>query len=376
MNPSGVFEAEVWVDKLALILPKLSKAQVPYLEEYWKHRPRTRCFVNDKDVTPYPLDDIRTVYAEARHSRKAGKEAHYGPLLELLDSTRHILLSHPELDHVAVAGRTIGENDFYLMILNSGMTTYARDLIAGLMARAAEVPEDGFRVAARELNTLLVPAMKADKGSVLGDVERGYHALLFYGLTLTERVDFAEGISILPIEDLQGFVDRKVVEELAPLGAQFHKWRSVGALVLPFRWRPELKRMWNINDPPVRPPDKFIMDAQIFLNLITMSHQEPVMPLAVIQNCIHGSAARLLGRDKYEMEVSEKWPVGDVNGFAECPKLDMEALKEALVGFRNRKSENYRKMEPFAFRLANAMRRDGWYATSDKVIDLAIVRWS
>ena len=114
------------------------------------------------------------------------------------------------------------------------------------------------------------------------------------------------------------------------------------------------------------------MDAQIFLNLITVSHQERVMPLAVILNCIHGSAARLLGREKYEMEVSEKWPVGDVNGFAECPKLDMEALKEALVGFRNRKSENYRKMEPSAFRLINAMRRDGWYEISDKVLDLAI----
>ncbi|MXY91690.1 MAG: hypothetical protein F4Y89_14290 [Gammaproteobacteria bacterium] len=123
-----MFDAEVWVDRLALILPKLSKAQVPYLEEYWKHRPRTRRIVNDKDVTPYPLDDVRMVYAEARHSRKAGKEAQYRPLLELLDSTRHILLSHPVLDRVAVAGRTIGENDFCLAILKSGTTTYARDL--------------------------------------------------------------------------------------------------------------------------------------------------------------------------------------------------------------------------------------------------------
>ncbi|MXX06210.1 MAG: hypothetical protein F4234_03435 [Gammaproteobacteria bacterium] len=128
MNSTGVFDAEVWVDRLALILPKLSKAQVPYLEEYWKHRPRTRRIVNDKDVTPYPLDDVRMVYAEARHSRKAGKEAQYRPLLELLDSTRHILLSHPVLDRVAVAGRTIGENDFCLAILKSGTTTYARDL--------------------------------------------------------------------------------------------------------------------------------------------------------------------------------------------------------------------------------------------------------
>lgn len=299
-------------------------------------------------------------------------EAHYRPLLELLDTTRHILLSHPELDRVAVAGRTIGENDFCMSILNSGTTIYARDLIAGLMARAAEVSEDGFRVAARELNALLLPAINVDTARVLGDLEMGYHALLFHGLTLTKRIDFEEGISMLPIADLQGFIDREFVEELAPIGTGFHKWRSVGALVKPFRWRPKLKRRWSFNEPTVSSPENFIRDAQRLLNLITVSHQAPVIPLAVVLNCIHGSAARLLSREKYETGISEKWSVDGFDGFAECPKLKVEALKEALEGFRNRKNENYRKMEPIVFRLTSAMRRKGWYEISDKVLDLAI----
>lgn len=372
IRASGLFDVEAWIDRLSTVLPKLRQAQAPYLEEYWCHRPRTRRIVNDKDVTPYPLDDVRTVYANASHSRRAGMEAHYRPLLELLDSTRHILLSHPELDRVAVAGRTIGENDFYMEILNSGMITYARDLIAGLMARAAEVSEDGFRVAAKELNALLVPAINVDTASVLGDLEMGYHALLFHGLTLTKRIDFQEGISMLPIADLQGYIDRELVEELAPTGAGFHKFRSVGTFVLPFRWRPNLKRRGSFNDPAIPSPDNFIRDAQIFLNLVTVSHQAPVTPLAVVRNCIHGSAARLLGRENHGTEVSERWPVGGFDGFTDCPKLKVEALKEALEGFRNRRSKNYRKMDPFVFRLTNALRRDGWYEISDKVLDLAI----
>ena len=69
-------------------------------------------------------------------------------LRSVLDPTRHILLSHPELERAAVAGRTVGENNFWLQLLDSGTSISAGDLIAGLMARAAEIPRDRFRVAA------------------------------------------------------------------------------------------------------------------------------------------------------------------------------------------------------------------------------------
>ena len=59
----------------------------------------------------------------------------------------------------------------------------------------------------------------------------GYHAVLFYGLTLTERVDVTDGITLLPFEQLRAFVDNRLVEELAPPGGGFHDWRSIGAAV-------------------------------------------------------------------------------------------------------------------------------------------------
>ena len=372
MNSSDLFDNEIWVDRLSKALLELKKVQEPYLQTYWQYRPRKHIIRNGKDETRFPLDDLRMVFAEALHGRKAGNEAQYEPLLALLDSTRHILLSHPKLERVAVAGRIIGENDFYMRILNFGVTIYARDLAAGLMARAAEVSGNGYETAARELNAFLLPITDVGAARVLGDLDNGCNILLFSGLFLTEQIDFEEGISMLPIEKIWRFVDRDLVEELAPLGAGIHGWRSIGALIKPFRWRPIFKRRGSTNEPVILPPDQFILDAQRFLNLIAVSHEAPVMPLAVILNCIDGSAARLFGQEKFGLGVSQKWAVGAFDSFAEIPELNAAALGEALGGFRNRKSANYRKMAPFVVRLANALRRDGQYVVSDKVMDVAI----
>ena len=57
-----VFDAEDWIDRLATSLPRLAKAQEPYLEHYWRHHPRTHRIVDGRDVTPFPLDDVRMVY--------------------------------------------------------------------------------------------------------------------------------------------------------------------------------------------------------------------------------------------------------------------------------------------------------------------------
>ena len=60
--------------------------------------------------------------------------------------------------------------------------------------------------------------------------------MLFYGLTVAERVEVQEGMALLPYEEVRRFVDGDLVEELAPRAAGFHGWRSVRAVVRPFRW--------------------------------------------------------------------------------------------------------------------------------------------
>ena len=108
------FDAEDWIDRLATSLPLLAKAQESYLEHYWRHYPRTLRIVDGRDVTPFPLDDVRMVYSMVRYSRRLGEEAQYASLRKLLDPVRHSLLAHPTLQRVAVTGRLIGDNDFWM----------------------------------------------------------------------------------------------------------------------------------------------------------------------------------------------------------------------------------------------------------------------
>lgn len=232
------FNTADWIDRLAAVLPALETAHEPFLQAHWQHNPRRLIDFNGRDVTPFPLDDLRMVYAGARHSRTFGTEAEHAPLRPVLDAARHALLAHPTLERVAVTGRLIGDNDFWMQLLDSGRSISAGDLIAGLIARSAELSGDPFRTAVRELNAFLSPAGDSEAAGVLGNLDEACDALLFHGLVVTERIEVADGMALIPIAELQRFVDWQDVRELGPRGAEFHDWRSVGAVVRPFRCRP------------------------------------------------------------------------------------------------------------------------------------------
>ena len=369
---SKAFDYRGWIDWLAGALSTLAKEQEPYLQMYWQHNPRERVIVDGKEETPFPLDDVRMVYARARHSGTVDGAARYESLRAVLDPARHALLSHPKLERVAVIGRPVGENDFWMRILNSGTSVSAGDLIAGLMARAAELPGDGFRAAAGELNALLSPVGDGEAAGVLANLDEGCDALLFWGLTVTERIDVEDSMAILPFREVRRFVGPELVEELAPSHSGFHGWRSVGAVVRAFRWRPVFRRKGGVNEPMRDPEEPFFPAAQTLLDLLAVNHSAPVLPLGAISDCIDRSAARLLGRERHDPGMHQKWPTHGFDGFADCPVLRPEALDEAREAFSNRESTRYRRMAPFVVQLAEALGRNGRLAPHEKIVDVAI----
>ena len=180
-------------------------------------------------------------------------EAHYAPLRTVLDPVRHALLAHPTLERVAVAGRLIGDNHFSMEISGSGGDIYAGVLIAGLMARAAELSDDCIRRPLCELNAFLSSVGDGAAADALGGLDEGCDLFLFYGLALSGRIEVADGMVLLPYGEVLRFVDEETVREFAPSGAGFHGWRAVGAAARPFRWRPEFRRRGSVNG-PVGPP--------------------------------------------------------------------------------------------------------------------------
>ena len=365
------FDVEAWIERLAQLLPPLAQTQGPFLREYQERYARVIDMTDGKPPR-FPLEDLRLVYDEVRDSRPWGLEAHYSSLRAVLNPVRHALLGHPTLERVAVTGRLIGDNRFSMEILGSGGDIYAGTLIAGLMARAAELPEDGFRTALRELNAFLLPSGNGAAGDALGSLDVACDMFLFYGLCLSERIEVEDGMVLLPYKEVLRCVDQEIVEKFAPSGAGFHGWRAVGAVARPFRWRPEFRRRGRLNGPLGPPPPPFFPDAAALLDLLAVSHATRIAPLATLSNRIDGSARRLLGREEQSPGLYQSWSAEGFSGFDECPAISREALAVALEAFRNRESPRYKRMAPIVTRLSEALARSGRFALHDKVVDVSI----
>ncbi len=240
------------------------------------------------------------------------------------------------------------------------------------MARAAELPEDGFRTALRELNAFLSPVSEGAASDTLGDLNEGCDVLLFYGFILSERIEVEDGMVLLPYAELLRFVDEETVRDFAPSGAGFHGWRAVGAVARPFRWRPEFRRRGGGISEPMPLPEPFFPDAAAFLDLLAVSHAAPVVPLAALSGRIDQAAGRLLGREGQSPGIYQSWPVQGADGFADYPALSAEALDDAQNVFENRESAQYRRLEHIVSRLAQALARNGRFAIHDKVLDVSI----
>ena len=299
-----------------------------------------------------------------------GARKHYAPLLEALDPARHILLSHPAL--AQVVSPIIGKDNFWMQILNTGGLTCPTDLIAGLFARAHELSNDRFRQAASEMKALLNPGVERGPAPLPGGLDVGYNMTLFYGLTVTEIADVGEGIAILPYEDVRPFVDDNLIHELAPDGAGFHRWRSVGAVVRRFRWKPLFSRSGYELEPVLQNPKSFFRDARTLLDLLAVAHEAPVVPLAESSYCINRSTARLLGRDGHGPGASWRNPAKNIDGFEECPELAIEPLAEAREAFDSRESQQYNWLAPVVGWLAEALGRTGRFAAELRVVEVAI----
>ena len=369
---AGEFATGNWIDRLAWALPGLAKAQEPYLREYRKNNPRVHSKLGWRDDNPpaFPLDDLCDIYAMAHLGKGFGHEEHYTPLRAVLNPVRNILRSHPTLERVM--SQIIGRDDFWIQIIGSGGWTSLTDLIGGLMARANELPGDGFRAAASELNGFLVAAGEDKIAGVPGDLDVGYDVVLFHGLSLREKFEIGDGMTIIPFEQARAFVDGSVLEDVTPTVIKYNDWQSVGAVVKPFRWKPEFRRMGDEGGPELDRPGPFFREAQNFLDLLAVAHGVPVLCLMSIRHCISLSACRLLGRPHGHGGIYRGRSAHLFDQFSRSPELLIGGFTEARTAFEKRKSERYERVAPVIGRLAEALARGGQFAAEDKVLDVAI----
>ena len=374
----AAYSADDWIDRLASALRILAKEQEPWLQKFYEETAYVHVMSEGSNTISSEslLDHLRRSYAIARHGGKIfGEKEHYSAVRKLLDPARHMLRSHPTLERVM--SLIIEGDDFWIQVLGNGQLTCLTDLIASLLVRARELPSDGFVAAVTELEAFLDRAWLERKVCVPGNLDTGYDVVLFYGLNIMKRIDIADDMALLPFEQVQAFVEKSQIKELAPPGAGYHGWQSVGAVVRPFQWKPRFYREGNIRS---REPDwsefehtdNFFRQAIVFLELLAVAHATPVLRLAMLPQCIKHAAGLLLGGVSRSGSYSPGRSAQGFDGFEVCPELAPEALAIAREAFDNRDHKRFEEMAPIIGRLDEALARDGRFASEDKILDVAI----
>ncbi len=365
------FSLTSWCDRLAPALINLANVQVPFLEAYWQASTYpARMSFNGKDETPFPNDDLVHLYAFALCASSSVEKKYFKSLREALDPVRGILRSHPAL--ARALGSQIGNDQFYVKILNGTSLTWLAPIVAGLLERANENGEGGYEKAANELGFLLDLSCTTLEIDAPSGLNLGYDLLLFHGPEIRNEFEIQEGLMIKPAAELSDYLDREWVRDFVPDEMDRRDWRQIGAVVRPFRWRPALRRKPDFREEPPSRPTRFSDDALTFLELLSVANQTPVLPFALIHGCVHRSACGLLGLAHGHGGLQ---PIGQVgrrhDPFRAPPQLQTSAINLAKQAYDNRKGEEFERLEPIIHRLSEALARVGRFSANDRVLDVS-----
>ncbi len=367
----GKSTAEDWVERLAQALTELATTQKRYRDEFARYRQQRIRMESDlprprwRRAFDHPSHDLWDFYWYTCAGKDRYYIGEYSPLCAALTAVRRVLAEHPAW--ASLVDPSGDRDEFWLQILSHGSPGSLLKVIGGLMARGMEVPRDGFRVAAAELQGLLEPGGDRAQMPVPDNLSVGYHIALFHGLRVHEEVQLTNNITLRPLEQLAAFMNEDILEDIAPEVIRYSDQQSLGALVQPFPWKPEFR---GDLIPLVDRGRAFFNDAEDFVELLALFHATPVICLALIPDCIHPTAAYLLGDSPYNRRWSSSPRSFDT--FAKPIDLRMDALDEARKAFGERQSDNYQDCAPIIARLAEALARRGRFQTEDKILDVAI----
>ncbi len=361
-----------WTQRLALALARLAEKQRPYVEELAEGRRRNTGVERDDLFSirlPHPSDDLLPLYAKTSFSEGRYFERHYRSLRFALDEVRNVLGEHP------VFQRVLDPSDerqkFWVQVANHGGRIGLLAIVGGLMGRAIEVPEDGFRVASSELNAQL--NLSRDEPAMLPGVQNtGYHVALFHGLRFNEKMKITNEMTVVPFDQTRAFVNVNVFRDIAPDIIKYNNTKSVGAVLKPFRWKPEFLSSGKQWEPELDWAESFSGDAQAFVELLAVSHGAPVVYLMEIPHCIDRSTSYLLGEPHYHSSISWGRSANSFDRFLRTQDLRMDAFEEAKRVFQERNSSQFQKYAPVISRLAESLARSGRFKSEDRILDVAI----
>lgn len=368
-----LFDEKAWEARLASALDALSATQEPFLEAYWQANGfPTQVSFNGRDETPFPSDDLYSLYECARHAERFGNAEYYKPLRASLDPVRGVLRSHPCLTRAM--GLVVGNDDLQVGVLNGSSWISLSHMIAGQMARRKNLLEKSFGGTVTELNSLLQLSIGRRSSPLPSDLDLGYDIAIFHGAQIRDKVDLGEGYLLMPYTQLSEYVDDEWLEDIAPDQIRHRSWQSFCAVVHPFRWKPKIGARDSVEDQPVRmPPPLFQRWVSEFMNLLAVSLGKPFAWMMTLEGCVPRTACDLLGVSHISGPTQRGRSVGHLfDPFKNKDIANSQLIEDVKELFAKRRETSYAELAPVVQRLSEALGRDGRYADEDRVLDLAV----
>lgn len=362
-----------WRANLVDALERLNEVERHYVGEM-RERQRQRELRDARFPRLFPVSeparDRLSFYHHVWGSKGIYAERRYPPLRTALEHAARKVGQHTVLAPMLEDdGSGYG---FSFRILNQGRQTSCLNVVAGLMSRARRVGQDGFSVASLELESLLDSA-SGDASPGSSELTVAYHVSLFHGLQFSEDLHVTDDLIAAPLKRTEPFVNKGVLERVAPEFAQGFGHGAVGAMLCPVPWKLSLGPADEESEPQLDWGGSFGEDARMFIQLLAVAHGVPVVPLMEINYCVHGTALHLLGQPHYHGSTTPTaWKLS-VARLRRPSELDGEAFGEAKGIFLALDDSRLGDLGPVVARLSQALARAGQYAATDSILDLAIV---
>ena len=363
------YDAHAWAERLADAIYKVASVQRLYrdeLEQRRQHRAAGDRKMAEWSPWEHPTHELSSFY---QYASSEGSYRPYQPLREALERAKRELETHPVLAGMVELSPSSRER--WISITSGGGTFELSGIVAGLVARGGESGV-GHRAAVGELQALLDADVDRPGTWPAEDLSVGYHVALFYGLRLTEEIAVDDDLWIVPFESVESYLAQGQLRGVALKGAPEINWPLVGAIVTPFRWKPEFRRSGDGYERDLDWGGSFFEDADDLMQLLAVFHASPVVCLLKVDYCIHQAGRRLLGLTHYHHGYTEGKSARGFDMRTGVRLVDREAVDRALVAFGRRRGQRYRDYAPAVSRLAEALARSGQFRLDDQILDVAI----
>ena len=366
---SAKFDPDRWSNRLAHALVGLAALHECFqdsLGEHAAHYRGTETSSGTVVMVHHYEDALLALYHSACFRLAGEQDARLVRLRSALTRALDILAAHPAL--ADVADNSLSHRKFMVVIADRGGETGLLHVLVGLMTRGRELPEDGFRVACRELEGLLGP----DGADDTMQLNTGFHVVVFYGLRFEGEITITEDMRIVPFEKVRDYVDEGILRPFSPNLTVPTPWDPVGAIVKSFEWRPEFRPSNREICLDLDWGGSFREDGERLVELMAITHGAPVVCLATMHYCVDRVACRLLGQPHHRASYTLGRSAQSFNRLSVSRESCAIALDEARELFWKRDGARFRKYEPIVSRLAGAAARSGRFAVDDRILDVAI----